>query len=86
MKQETLTHKNIGCAMKVQNTLGNGFQGVIFQGVFTIGMEKQGLGFQQEMKMSGFLYGNKYWYKAVCLFCIGSNNGATKSFDLLGRS
>lgn len=30
--------------MKVQNTLGNVFQGSIFQGAFTIEMKKQGLG------------------------------------------
>lgn len=29
MKYEQLTHKIIGCAMKVQSTLGNGFQEVI---------------------------------------------------------
>lgn len=29
MKYEALTHKIIGCAMKVHSTLGNGFQEVI---------------------------------------------------------
>ncbi len=33
MKHEELTHKIIGCAMKVHSTLGNGFQEVIYQGL-----------------------------------------------------
>ena len=31
MEKDELTYKVIGCAMKVHNTLGNGFQEVIFQ-------------------------------------------------------
>jgi GxxExxY protein len=31
MKHEEITHKIIGCAMKVHSTLGNGFQEVIYQ-------------------------------------------------------
>jgi len=52
MKYEELTHKIIGCAMKVHSTLGNGFQEVIYQRALAIEMEKQGLGFQREMEMN----------------------------------
>lgn len=52
MKYEDITHKIIGCAMKVHSTLGNGFQEVIYQRALPIEMEKQGLGFQREMEMT----------------------------------
>lgn len=52
MKYEELTHKIIGCAMKVHSALGNGFQEVIYQRALAIEMEKQGLGYQREMEMS----------------------------------
>jgi len=52
MKHEDITHKIIGCAMKVHSTLGNGFQEVIYQRAIVIEMEKQGLGFQREMEMT----------------------------------
>lgn len=35
MQQDEITFKIIGCAMKVHNTLGNGFQEVIYQRCFT---------------------------------------------------
>lgn len=57
MKYEELTHKIIGCAMKVHSTLGNGFQEVIYQRALAIEMEKQGLGFQREMEMTIFYDG-----------------------------
>lgn len=52
MKHEDLTHKIIGCAMKVHSTLGNGFQEVIYQRALAIEFEKQGLGYQREMEMT----------------------------------
>jgi GxxExxY protein len=57
MKHEGITHKIIGCAMKVHRTLGNGFQEVIYQRALSIEMEKQGLGYQREMEMSIFYEG-----------------------------
>ena len=51
MKHEELTHKIIGCAMKVHSSLGNGFQEVIYQRALAIELEKQGLSFQREMEM-----------------------------------
>jgi GxxExxY protein len=57
MKHEELTHKIIGCAMKVHSTLGNGFQEVIYQRALAIEMGKQSLGFEREMEMSIFYDG-----------------------------
>ncbi len=57
MKYEELTHKIIGCAMKVHSTLGNGFQEVIYQRALAIEMKKQSLGFQREMEMTIYYEG-----------------------------
>ena len=57
MKYEELTHKIIGCAMKVHSVLGNGFQEIIYQRALAIEMQKQGLDFQREMEMTIFYDG-----------------------------
>jgi GxxExxY protein len=57
MKIEELTHKIIGCAMKVHSTLGNGFQEVIYQRALAIEMQKKDLGYQREMEMTIFYDG-----------------------------
>ncbi len=54
MKYEEITHKIIGCAMKVHSSLGNGFQELIYQRALAIEMKKQGLSFKREMEMSIF--------------------------------
>jgi len=55
MKEELkdeLTYKIIGCAMKVHNVLGNGFQEVIYQRCLAIEFEKQHIQFVREEEMS----------------------------------
>jgi GxxExxY protein len=52
-----LTHRIIGCAMKVHTFLGNGFQEVIYQRALAIEMEKQGLGYAREMEMTIYYEG-----------------------------
>jgi len=54
MKDKELTHKIIGCSMKVHTTLGSGFQEVIYQRALAIEMQKQGLSFAREMEMEIF--------------------------------
>lgn len=49
-----ITHKIIGCAMKVHSVLGNGFQEVIYQRALAIELSKQKIGFQREFEMSIF--------------------------------
>ncbi len=45
---DPLTYKIIGCALEVHNTLGNGFQEVIYQRCLALELEKQGLSFVRE--------------------------------------
>jgi GxxExxY protein len=52
MQYEELTHKIIGCAMKVHSALGPGFQEKIYQRAMVIEMGKQRLLFQREMEMN----------------------------------
>lgn len=52
MLYEDLTHRIIGCAMKVHRTLGSGFQEVIYQRAMVIEMPAQNLGFVREMEMT----------------------------------
>lgn len=68
MEYEELTHKIIGCAMKVHSTLGNGFQEVIYQRALAIEMKKQGLGFQREMEMSIYYEGFNIGTRRVDFF------------------
>ena len=48
MKIDDLTYKINGCAMKVHNTLENGFQEVIYQRCLAIELERAGLSYQRE--------------------------------------
>jgi len=41
MEYEELTHKIIGCAMKVHSILGNGFQELIYQRALEIEMKSK---------------------------------------------
>jgi GxxExxY protein len=63
MKHEELTHKIIGCAMKVHSTLGNGFQEVIYQRALAIEFQKQG-----EMEMTIFYDGENIGTRRVDFF------------------
>jgi GxxExxY protein len=49
MTLDEITYKINGCAMKVHNTLGNGFQEVIYQRCLAIEMENAGLLFGREI-------------------------------------
>jgi GxxExxY protein len=51
---DKLTYKVIGCAMEVHNTLGNGFQEVIYQRCLAIELAKAGIGFQREIEQAIF--------------------------------
>lgn len=48
---DELTYKIIGCAMKVHNTLGNGFQEVIYQRCLAIELEKNNIAFLREEEL-----------------------------------
>lgn len=51
---DKLTHKIIGCAMKVHSTLGNGFQEVIYQRALAIELAYENISFQRELEMPIF--------------------------------
>jgi GxxExxY protein len=63
MKKDELTYKIIGCAMKVHNTLGNGFQEVIYQRCLAIELKKAGLMLEREKEQTiyyeGFAVGTR---------------------------
>lgn len=48
MIKNELTYKIIGCAMKVHNQLGNGFQEVIYQRCLAIELKRAGIAFERE--------------------------------------
>jgi GxxExxY protein len=54
MIKDELTYKIIGCAMKVHNTMGPGFQEVIYQRCLAIELERARLGFQREQEQTVF--------------------------------
>ena len=68
MKHEDLTHKIIGCAMKVHSTLGNGFQEVIYQKALAIEFKKLGLEYKREMEMIIFYEGEDIGKRRVDFF------------------
>ena len=49
--EDDLTYKIIGCAMKVHNYLGNGFQEVTYQRAVAIEFRKAGIEFERELEM-----------------------------------
>ncbi|MBC7720927.1 MAG: GxxExxY protein [Pedobacter sp.] len=53
-KYSELTSKIIKCAMTVHNTLGNGFQEVIYQRALEIEMKLAGILFRREFEMPIF--------------------------------
>lgn len=51
MKEDELTHKNIGAAMEVHKHLGNGFQEVVYQRALAIEIQLQEINFIREQEM-----------------------------------
>lgn len=57
MTLDEITYKINGCAMKVYNTLGNGFQEVIYQRCLAIELERAGLSFGREVEQKIYYEG-----------------------------
>jgi GxxExxY protein len=57
MMLDEITYKTNGCAMKAHNTLGNGFQEVIYQRCLAIELKKAGLEFEREQEHTIFYEG-----------------------------
>jgi len=63
-----LTHKIIGCAMKVHSTLGCGFQELIYHRALAIELDKAGLLFAQEQEMEIHYMGQLIGHRRVDFF------------------
>jgi GxxExxY protein len=57
MELDDITYRINGCAMKVHNTLGNGFQEVIYQRCFALELEEAGINFGREIEQLIFYKG-----------------------------
>jgi GxxExxY protein len=68
MAYEELTHKIIGCAMKVHGELKSGFQEKIYHRAMEIELEKAGLSFSSEQEMDIFYSGVPIGKRYVDLF------------------
>jgi len=55
--QDPISYAVIGCAMKVHNTMGAGFQEVIYQRCLTIEMERKQLKFARESEQDIYYEG-----------------------------
>jgi GxxExxY protein len=83
MQHEELTHKIIGCAMKVHSTLGCGFQEVIYQRALDIEMRRHHLSFSREMEMVIFYEGIEIGLRRVDFFVEGKIMLELKAVSLL---
>jgi GxxExxY protein len=54
MIRDDLTYSIIGCAMKVHNKLGNGFQEVIYQRCLAIELDRASINFGREIEQTIF--------------------------------
>ena len=68
MKYEDLTHKIIGCALKVHKTLGNGFQEVIYQRALALEFKYMGIDFEREKEMKIHYRNNEIGTRRVDFF------------------
>lgn len=66
-----LTHKIIGCAMRVHSLLGNGFQEVIYQRALAIEMRKAQLDYARELEMTIYYNGEDIGTRRVDFFVEG---------------
>lgn len=57
MFDDRLTYRVIGCAMKVHNTLGSGFQEVIYQRALAIEMSRARIDFGREVEQTIYYEG-----------------------------
>jgi len=57
MSLDEITYKINGCAMKVHNVLGNGFQEVIYQRCLAIELKRADLNFGREIEQTIFYEG-----------------------------
>lgn len=83
LKYDDLTHKIIGCAMRVHTELANGFQEVIYQRSLEIEMIQSGLTFERECEMSIYYKGIVVGARRVDFFVEGRIMVELKAITLL---
>jgi GxxExxY protein len=76
-----ITHRIIGCAMKVHSTLGNGFQEVIYQRALAIEMNHAGLSYEREMEMPIFYREEQIGTRRVDFFVEGCVMSELKAIE-----
>ncbi|WP_460892588.1 GxxExxY protein [Rufibacter soli] len=57
MSLDQLTYQIIGCAMRVHNELGAGFQEIMYQRSLAIELDKEGIAFEREKEQTIFYKG-----------------------------
>jgi GxxExxY protein len=72
---DKLTHRIIGCAMKVHSTLGNGFQEVIYQRALAIELAYENISFKRELEMPIFYREEQIGTRRVDFFCGRCSDG-----------
>lgn len=82
-KYSDITSKIIGYAMTVHNTLGNGFQEVIYQRALAIEMELAGLSFEREFEMPIFYRARQIGTRRVDFFVEEKVSVETKAISVL---
>ena len=65
MREDDLTYKVIGCAMKVHAILGSGYHELIYQRALAIELANQGIRFVREYKMQVYYEGIKIGERRV---------------------
>lgn len=69
---DQITHKIIGCAMKVHSTLGNGFQEVIYQRALEVEFTYNEISFQREQEFPIYYRGVDIGTRRVDFFVEGN--------------
>lgn len=64
-KYGDITEKIIGACLRIHNTLGNGFQGVIYQRALALELDAIGLSFQREFDMAIYYMDQKIGSRRV---------------------
>jgi len=89
MDINTITHKIIGCAMQVHNSLGSGFQELIYQRALAIELAFNNLSFEREKEMPIFYRNEQIGLRRVDFFvenCIMVELKAIESLEAVHKA
>ncbi len=82
-QQDKVTGVIIGCAMEVHNTLGNGFQEVIYQRCLSLELNIKGMEHSREVEMPIFYKGNDVGLRRADFLVMGEIMVELKAIILL---